>query len=148
MKILYSFFKNRLTNFFKDIQEELERKTENLTERLSAGANAYKTLYRKYKALEHLIDKTNRQSQQSPKPNSTTLSNETGLNEEVLVTLLRNSRELQQQDQQRIVQEDDKNTIITMMQNKNTNEEIRECPMCYWEFPEHLTLDNKKEHIE
>ncbi|CAF2133636.1 unnamed protein product [Rotaria magnacalcarata] len=133
---------------YKEFVEELERKTENLTERLSAGANAYKTLYRKYKALEHLIDKTNRQSQQSPKPNSTTLSNETGLNEEVLVTLLRNSRELQQQDQQRIVQEDDKNTIITMMQNKNTNEEIRECPMCYWEFPEHLTLDSKKEHIE
>ena len=28
------------------------------------------------------------------------------------------------------------------------DDEVRQCPMCYWEFPVHLTLDGKKEHIE
>jgi hypothetical protein len=85
------------------------------------------------------------------KPNPTTLSNETGLNEEALVTLLRNSYELQQQETQEDDDDDDNDEeekkIITS-QTSVGNEEIRECPMCYWEFPKHLTLENKKEHIE
>jgi hypothetical protein len=100
-----------------------------------------------------MVVKANRQTSPLPKSNPTTLSNETGLNEEALVTLLRNSYELQQQDQQQIPQEEDddeeeeeEKEIIT--QTPVTNEEIRECPMCYWEFPKHLTLENKKEHIE
>ena len=26
--------------------------------------------------------------------------------------------------------------------------EISECPMCHWEFPQHMTLAGRKEHIE
>lgn len=61
-----------------------------------------------------------------------------------MVNILRNSYEIQQQDQERIVREEEKDPT----QKKTSNEEIRECPMCYWEFPNHLTLDNKRDHID
>ncbi len=107
-----------------------------------------------------MVVKANCQSLSVPKTNPTTLSNETGLNEEALVTLLRNSYELQQQDQQQKAQEeeeeeerqekdDDEEEKETVPSPTSVvNEEIRECPMCYWEFPKHLTLENKKQHIE
>ena len=28
------------------------------------------------------------------------------------------------------------------------NLDMQECPVCYWSFPEHMTLDTKKVHIE
>jgi hypothetical protein len=96
-------------------------------------------------------------NQQTKPNNPTTLSNETGLNEEALVTLLRNSYELQQQETQEEEEEeeddddeeeDNEEKKIPTSQTSVVNEEIRECPMCYWEFPKHLTLENKKEHIE
>ncbi len=135
-------------------QTDLQRQIQELTERLSAGADAYKGLYRKYAALERMVVKANNQTSTIPKSSPTTLSNETGLNEEALVTLLRNSYELQQQDQQQkpqIEEEDDddeEEKEIKTTETPVSNEEIRECPMCYWEFPKHLTLENKKEHIE
>ncbi|UJR14228.1 hypothetical protein I4U23_001220 [Adineta vaga] len=157
--------KKQLTTY-KELIVELENKNQDLTERLLAGADEYKTLYRKYAALERMITKVNLQSSSSslPKSNPTTLSNETGLNEEALVTLLRNSYELQQQDQQKPqveedIEEDNDDVDNEEQQEEeveeskpltstNSNEEIRECPMCYWEFPHHLTLENKKDHIE
>jgi hypothetical protein len=86
-----------------------------------------------------MIAKVNQQNQSNP----TTLSNETGLNEEALVKLLRNSYELQQKEEK----DDEEKNIITA-QHSLVDEEIRECPMCYWEFPHHLTLEAKNEHIE
>ncbi|CAF1054697.1 unnamed protein product [Rotaria sordida] len=133
---------------YKEFVGDLERKVQDLTERLLAGADEYKALYRKYAALERMIGKTNRQNSSILKSNPTTLSNETGLNEEALVNLLRNSYELQQQDQQQNIHEEENKTIIPQSEKSDVNEEIRECPMCYWEFPKHLTLENKKEHIE
>jgi len=134
---------------------ELQGTVQELTDRLSAGADEYKALYRKYAALERMITKANHQPPPLPKSNPTTLSNETGLNEEALVTLLRNSYELQQQDQQQKPREEeeddddyDEEKKTTTTQTSAVNEEIRECPMCYWEFPKHLTLEDKKEHIE
>lgn len=100
------------------------------------------------------------------KPNPTTLSNETGLNEEALVSLLRNSYELQQQQQvganaeargdnltvpakrNEEEEEEERKTHEKKVTTSNDNQEVRECPMCYWEFPNHLTLDSKKQHIE
>ena len=89
---------------------------------------------------------------------TTTLSNETGLNEEALVTLLRNSYELQQQkddenDDDNENEDEDEETKKDEKDNETkqtpiVTEEIRECPMCYWEFPKHFTLEGKKEHIE
>jgi TATA-binding protein-associated factor Taf7 len=91
-------------------------------------------------------------NQQTKPNNPTTLSNETGLNEEALVTLLRNSYELQQQETQEEEDDEEEEEEEDNEEKKNqtsvVNEEIRECPMCYWEFPKHLTLENKKEHIE
>jgi len=124
---------------YKEFVNDLQRKVQELTERLLAGADEYKTLYRKYAALDRMIAKANQQN----KTNPTTLSNETGLNEEALVTLLRNSYELQQKETHEDEKDDEEKKTI-----KLGDEEIRECPMCYWEFPKHLTLEAKKEHIE
>ena len=44
--------------------------------------------------------------------------------------------------------EHDETKKIISSKTFDSNEEIRECPMCYWEFPKYLTLENKKEHIE
>ncbi|CAF1411568.1 unnamed protein product [Adineta steineri] len=154
--------KKQLTAY-KEYIDELQNKVQDLTERLSAGADEYKILYRKYAALERMIVKANIQCPPLPKTNPTTLSNETGLNEEALVTLLRNSYELQQQDRRQEEEEKDEEQEIddeeeeqitiaaaaaVTSQTSPTSEEIRECPMCYWEFPKHLTLENKKDHIE
>lgn len=117
-----------------------------------AGADEYKSLYRKYAALERMVVKANEQTKSNP----TTLSNETGLNEEALVTLLRNSYELQQQENQEERKEEEEeeeeksliNSAATTSQKTHDEEEIRECPMCYWEFPEHFKLDKKKDHID
>jgi chromosome segregation ATPase len=144
--------KKQLT-VYKEFVNDLQRKVQELTDRLSIGADEYKSLYRKYAALERMIVKANQQTKSNP----TTLSNETGLNEEALVTLLRNSYELQQQETQEEEEEEEEEdneekkiitTTTTSSQNSVDNQEIRECPMCYWEFPKHLTLENKKEHIE
>jgi len=145
--------KKQLT-VYKDFVTDLQHKTQELTERLLIGAEEYKILYRKYAALERMIVRANHQSSSLPKTNPTTLFNETGLNEEALVTLLRNSYELQQQDQQqkvRVEEEDDEEeeeeeeekttTKTATAQTSVANEEIRECPMCYWELPKHLTLE-------
>jgi len=149
--------KKQLT-VYKEFIADLQRKNQDLTERLLAGADEYKTLYRKYAALERMIVTVNRQTPLLQKTNPTTLSNETGLNEEALVTLLRNSYEIQQQDQQQKAEEEEEEECdddeeeeekkITTSGSSVVNEEIRECPMCYWEFPKHLSLETKKEHIE
>ena len=146
-------------NFF--FQVELQDKNQELTERLLTGADEYKTLYRKYAALERMVMKVNSHSSTVPKSNPTTLSNETGLNEEALVTLLRNSYELQQQqtqdesedvdEEQEDDHEEESPSVTTATTAKTTttaNDEIRECPMCYWEFPQKLTMEEKKEHVE
>jgi hypothetical protein len=122
----------------------LQVQVHNFTERLRAGADEYKLLYRKYITLERLLVKST---------HPTTLSDETGLNEEALVSLLRNSYELQQQDHQQQQLNEHKEEIrhnetsVTQTQMGNSDE-IRECPMCYWEFPSYLTLEHKREHIE
>lgn len=131
---------------------DAKRKVEELTERLTIGGDEYKSLYRKYVSLQQSIGKNSKNL--SKQNSTTTLSNETGLNEEALVSLLRNSYELQQQQQQvaaattTTTVEPKPNEEETKQKKSNDDEEIRECPMCYWEFPNHLTLDRKKEHID
>lgn len=133
----------------KEFINELQQQIQDLTERLLAGSDEYKTLYRKYATLQRSLSQNNQ---------PTTLSNETGLNEEALVTLLRNSYELQQQkddenDDDNENEDEDEETKQDEKDNETkqtpiVTEEIRECPMCYWEFPKHFTLEGKKEHIE
>jgi hypothetical protein len=74
----------------------------------------------------------------------TTLSNETDRNEEALVTLLRNSYELQQKEKQKR----EKKTTSTRTSPADVDVEERQCPICYWQFPQHMTMDGKREHIE
>jgi len=142
----------RQLNGYQQFVGELQFEIQDLTERLAAGADEYKALFRKHAAVEQrLIEIVGR-----GKNATTTLSSETGLNEEALVTLLRNSYELQKQDQQKIEEdeteeeeeEEEKKNVPTITAPVIANREISECPMCYWEFPKHLTLDEKKEHID
>ena len=65
-----------------------------------AGADEYKALYRKYVSLERTLAKSYRSNSASSKLNSKTLSDETGPNEEPLVSLFRNSYEFQQEDEE------------------------------------------------
>lgn len=134
--------KKQLTAY-KEFIGDLQQQIQDLTERLHAGSDEYKTLYRKYASLQRSIS-------QNSQP--TTLSNETGINEEALMTLLRNSYELQQKeeddDEEEEEQETNKDNEHDKKQTPTVTEEIRECPMCYWEFPTHFTLEKKKEHIE
>ena len=135
-------------------QGDLERKVHDLAERLSAGGEEYKVLYRKYAALERMIVKAHCSIEPLMKGNPTTLSNETGLNEEALVSLLRNSYELQQQEKieddkhEETDDDEEEEKAARSSPSTVTNEEIRSCPMCYWEFPSKYTLENKKEHID
>ncbi len=71
---------------------------------------------------------------------TTTLSSEIKLNEEELVTLLRNTYEIQQ--------EQEKKTTSASTSCADIDEEVRKCPICYYEFPKTLNVDGKREHIE
>lgn len=97
-----------------------------------------------------MTTKTNTQSSSAEKSSTTILTNETSLNEEILDCLLPNSNELQQQQQQ--IQDNnnhgEEHRLSITSRNSIVPEEIRECPMCYWEFPKKFTLEKKKEHID
>jgi hypothetical protein len=71
---------------------------------------------------------------------TTTLSSEIKLNEEELVTLLRNTYEIQPDRENK--------TTSGRSSFADVDNDLRECPMCFWTFPEHLTFNNRKEHIE
>lgn len=107
------------------------------------GSDEYKVLYRKFHAAEQMLNKLRQPVQHQ---NPTSLSNETGLNEEALVSLLQSSYQIQQQEQLIVQKEEEKKPEAD--HHPQPNGEIRECPMCYWEFPIHMTLENKKDHIE
>jgi chromosome segregation ATPase len=115
-------------SFINDLQREIQ----DLTERLSAGAEEYKVLFRKYTALERSI-----QQQEKVEPTV-----DGSFNEEELVSVLRNTYENQQEKQE---------TQIPSARSSlaaDIDEEVRQCPVCSWEFPKNLNLDGKREHIE
>ncbi|CAF1317827.1 unnamed protein product [Adineta steineri] len=87
---------------YKSFVNELQHEIQDLTERLAAGAEEYKVLYRKYTTLECGINKDD--EAEVVKPETTSLTDDTV--------------------------------------------EVDACPMCYWEFPESMTLDAKKLHID
>jgi len=122
--------KRKLTGF-QDFINELQREIQDLTERLSAGADEYKTLFRKYTLLERQIEINHEQE----KPNTT---NESDLNEEELFSVLRNTYE------------DKEETKIPSTRTSlvDVDAEVQQCPVCYWQFPARMTIDSKREHIE
>jgi len=109
--------------FINDLQREIQ----DLTERLSAGADEYKTLFRKYTLLER--------STKQEKPNTTT---DSFYDDEDLDSILRDT----QQDQET------KNPSTRTSLIDDDDAEVQQCPMCYWEFPQHMNVDTKREHIE
>jgi len=62
-------------------------------------------------------------------------------NEEELVSILRNTYENQQENQEAQLPS-------TRASLADIDEEVRKCPVCYWEFPRNLNVDGKREHIE
>jgi hypothetical protein len=127
-------------NFVNDLQREIQE----LTERLSAGADEYRTLFRKYTALERTVEMNQQQEKQNP---TTILTNEHVPNDEELIALLRNSSERQEEKQDAGFDEE-RNSISTRASLLNLDAEVHQCPMCYWEFPLNMTVEKKTEHIE
>ncbi|CAF4669978.1 unnamed protein product [Rotaria sp. Silwood1] len=128
---------------YKDFVNDLQLEVQDLTERLTAGAEEYKTLFRKYTTLERQLEMNRSQE----KPTTNNLTNESIFDEEAIESILRNAYEPQQVKTEDQTNEENKNTLLPKPIN-DADGEIRECPMCYWEFPQHMTLDGKKEHIE
>jgi len=88
------------------------------------------------------------------------MANETGVNEDAVVDYFRKSYNQQQQRQlippatAHFDSSDEDEKIFTLEKEQPheqhqqlLNGEIRECPMCYWEFPLHFSLENKHDHI-
>jgi hypothetical protein len=64
-----------------------------------------------------------------------------------LYSLLRNAYE-NQTERQNDENGQENTAISTRTSLANIDAEVRQCPMCYWEFPQHITFDGKREHIE
>jgi DNA repair exonuclease SbcCD ATPase subunit len=141
----------RQISVYKNFVNDLQREILELTERLAAGADEYKTLFRKYALLEHTAGINQQQEERSDPPVTTTatkvLTNEPTPNEDELYSLLRNAYE-NQTERQNDENGQENTAISTRTSLANIDAEVRQCPMCYWEFPQHITFDGKREHIE
>ncbi|CAF0936499.1 unnamed protein product [Rotaria sordida] len=134
--------KRQLT-VYKDFINDLQHEIQGLTERLSAGAEEYKTLYRKYTALEHKMEMNYSQEKSTTK----NLIDESVHNEEIIESILRDGYEPQQAKKEDQNDQENENTSLQRTFD-DADGEISKCPMCFWEFPPHMTLDGKNEHIE
>jgi hypothetical protein len=74
------------------------------------GADEYKTLFRKYVALERSMGTNNQVEEEEEQQRARSLSARSSL--------------------------------------ANVDEQVKQCPVCYWEFPTLMTIDGKREHIE
>jgi len=77
---------------------------------------------------------------ETPNATTTILSNNIEFDEEELLTVLHNTYEIQQ--------DQEKKTTSTRTSLADVDVEERKCPICYWIFPKHMTLDGKREHVE
>ncbi|CAF2265531.1 unnamed protein product [Rotaria magnacalcarata] len=118
---------------------DLQRTVIDLKTRLSTAADEYKKLY-----LKSIVPEHNRQHEQS---NPTTLVNESPLNNDTIEDMLRslNAPEPAKNEDRH---ELENNITLLPASLTDANSEIGSCPMCYWEFPKRMTLDEKKDHIE
>jgi chromosome segregation ATPase len=116
-------------NFITDLQREIQ----DLTERLAAGADEYKNLFRKYTLLERSMEMKEPEAKVPP-TNAPIVQDE----EEELNSILRNNYENRAE------------TKMSLARSSlgNIDGEERHCPMCFWEFPQNMNLDGKREHIE
>ncbi|CAF3426776.1 unnamed protein product [Rotaria socialis] len=118
---------------------DLQHTVVDLTNRLSTAADEYKKLY-----LKGVAPERNAQHEQT---NPTTLVNESPLNNDTIEDMLRSLNVLEPaKNEERHELENDITSLPASLTDDNV--EIGSCPMCYWEFPKHMTLDEKKDHIE
>ena len=118
------------------LQEDLQREIDQLTDRLNQGADEYKTLFRKYTALERKnIQPEFEERAKTP----IILPDVSDLNNDELHSLLRNAFDGQQQDADH---------GATRRSLDGDGREVPACPMCCWAFPANMTVDQKTEHIE
>jgi hypothetical protein len=113
-------------------QNDLERKNQDLTEQLSANADDYKTLLRNYNALECKTE----MNYQHDKPKT---NNQSVVDEEELYSVLHDTRDNQQQK---------KNDQATRTSPSEVDVGVCQCPICDCQFPPHLSVREKNEHIE
>ena len=67
--------------------------------------------------------------------------------DEQLESVLRNAGKPLQKDVEEQKDQTRQSTSLQSLAN-DIETEISECPMCYEEFPEYMTLEQKQEHIE
>lgn len=88
----------------------------------------------------------------------------TDTNEEEIESVLRNTYDNQQEDdiesvlhntydnrQEHEVEEDERRTMRAPSMRSSLDEvdgEVRQCPVCHWEFPGEMTVEGKREHVE
>jgi hypothetical protein len=109
-----------------------QRKNQDLTEQLSANADDYKTLLRNYNALECKTE----MNYQHDKPKT---NNQSVVDEEELYSVLHDTRDNQQQK---------KNDQATRTSPSEVDVGVCQCPICDCQFPPHLSVREKNEHIE
>jgi len=125
---------------------ELRRENEDLIDRITAAAEEYKVLYRKYIDLEH----TTKMGQLGAKVETKATEEMPFDEDDLLDSVLRNSdmdrqderEEEEEQQQQRVNMRSAHSSLVDM------DAEVRQCPVCYWEFPEQMNVDGKRDHIE
>ncbi|CAF1394300.1 unnamed protein product [Adineta steineri] len=118
----------RQLGVYKQFINDLQREIQELTERLAAGAEEYKTLSRKYAMLGR--------TKEMDQSYITTTVNEPVQQQEESVPSLFNTYEHRQ------------NEPLLQASLVDIDGEVSACPMCYWEFPENMTFDAKKLHID
>ena len=84
----------------------------------------------------------------TPLPPTTVLVNETAPNEEELFSLLRNTYDYKTPETRDDENVQENQILSARASLANLDDEVHQCPMCYWEFPQHMTVDGKREHIE
>jgi len=80
-------------------------------------------------------------------PPTTIIADQASINkEEELFSLLRNTDNTQQDEVEE--QQQRARSLSARSSLANLDEEVKQCPVCYWEFPTQMTVDGKREHIE
>jgi hypothetical protein len=128
---------------YQEFINNLQREIQDLTERLSVGADEYRILYRKYSALEKSIE-TNQVQEKIELPPPTTMINQVYDNVEEQINLVLGNTDNNQQDE--VDEEQLKNQ--SARSSLNVDEEAKQCPVCNWDFPAAMTIQGKNEHIE
>lgn len=133
---------NCLLFFFKN---DLKREIQELTERLAAGSEEYKALSRKYILLQQQSNINEKQE-----IDIVDKIDEPVFNDDDLAEKLHNSYQQEQQKYQDPQPELELESRPTSIRSSlgDIDEEVTKCPMCYWEFPVHMNVDGKREHIE